>query len=118
MAEQWKPTDDQLLQELKDAILSFPILRRPNTELRFYLKTDWSKNAMGAALLQPDEDDQRAMEAMTNEIVGEKCAFDLTKLGLRLYPLTFISRRTAGPERSYHSYVGEACTGVWAIEKF
>jgi hypothetical protein len=36
----WTKTDDDLLEELKDAILSSPILRRPNDELRFYLKTD------------------------------------------------------------------------------
>jgi hypothetical protein len=118
LKKEWKDEDDQLLEELKDAILSFPILRRPNPELRFYLKTDWSKNAMGAALLQPDQDDQRALEAMHNEKTGEKCMFDLTKSGIRLYPLAFISRRTSDPEKSYHSYVGEACTGVWAIEKF
>ena len=118
LEKEWKEEDDKLLEELKAAILSFPILRRPNPELRFYLKTDWSKNAMGAALLQPDQDDQRALEAMHNEETGEKCMFDLTKSGIRLYPLAFISRRTSEPEKSYHSYVGEACTGVWAIEKF
>ncbi|HSN23535.1 MAG TPA: ribonuclease H family protein, partial [Methylomicrobium sp.] len=55
---------------------------------------------------------------MNSEIVGEQCTFDLTKSGLRLHPIAFISRRTSDPEKSYHSYVGEACAGIWAIEKF
>jgi RNase H-like domain found in reverse transcriptase/Integrase zinc binding domain/Reverse transcriptase (RNA-dependent DNA polymerase) len=118
LKKQWTNDDDDILSDLKESILSAPILRRPNSALRFYLKTDWSKDAMGAALLQPDEDDQVALEAMMNEVSGNKCVFDLTKSGLRLYPLAFISRRTADTERSYHSYVGEACTGIWAIEKF
>ena len=116
--EEWKKEDEELLAELKQAITSEPILRRPNSNARFYLKTDWSKNAMGAALLQPNPDDDAAMLAMKDEIAGEACQFDQTKSGLRLHPIAFISRRTAGPEQSYHSYVGEACAGIWAIEKF
>ena len=114
----WTPKDDQLLQQLKSDILSEPILKRPDPTLRFYLKTDWSKGAMGAALLQPNSGDAKAMEAMHKETAGGTCTFDLTLSGLRLHPISFISRRTSDPERSYHSYVGEACAGIWAIEKF
>ena len=72
---------------------------------------------MGAALLQPATSDS-ALQAMNEEIGGEQCKFDLTKSGPRLHPVAFISRRTSDPEKSYHSYVGEACAGIWAIEKF
>ena len=113
----WDEDDDNLLEELKNSILKEPILKRPDSSLRFYLKTDWSKMAMGAALLQPDTSEE-ALKAMTDENKGEQCLFDLTKSGLRLKPIAFISRRTTPPERSYHSYVGEACAGIWAIEKF
>lgn len=113
----WTESDNKLLEELKMDILKEPILQRPNPNLRFYLKTDWSKNAMGAALLQPAPSAE-ALESMNREIKGETCNFDLTKSGLRLHPIAFISRRTSPPERSYHSYVGEACAGIWAIEKF
>ena len=117
MSDAWKQEDEVLLEDLKTAILQKPILRRPDSSLRFYLKTDWSKNAMGAALLQPAPT-QDALEAMSREQAGEQCVFDLTKSGLRLHPIAFISRRTSDPEKSYHSYVGEACAGIWAIEKF
>jgi ribosomal protein L21E len=113
----WGKEDDDLLEELKGAILQEPILKRPDSSLRFYLKTDWSKMAMGAALLQPDRSPESS-EAMNREINGEPCAFDHTLSGLRLHPVMFISRRTSDPEKSYHSYVGEACAGIWAIEKF
>ena len=73
---------------------------------------------MGAALLQPASKDQKALKAAREEMNGKDCKFDLTKTGLRLHPIEFISRRTSEPERSYHSYIGEACAGVWAIEKF
>jgi hypothetical protein len=117
ISENWNELDNALLEELKNDILSEPILQRPNPNLRFYLKTDWSKNAMGAALLQPAPC-EAALASMNSEINGESCNFDLTKSGLRLHPIAFISRRTSTPERSYHSYVGEACAGIWAIEKF
>ena len=112
LAKAWTSEDDNLLRDLKDAVLSQPILRRPNSRIRFYLKTDWSKRAQGAALLQPASEDAEAMEAMLREAAGGKCEFDLTKSGLRLFPIAFISRRTSNIEESYHSYVGEACTGV------
>ena len=118
LQEAWSESDDKLLSELKAAILSQPILRRPDSTLRFYLKTDWSKDAMGAALLQPAREQAAAIEAMVHEIETKKCVFDLTKSGIRLFPIAFISRRTSEPERSYHSYVGEACAGIWAIEKW
>ncbi|CAJ1964682.1 unnamed protein product [Cylindrotheca closterium] len=51
---QWEPQDDETLDELKQAIVTGPILKRPNPKRRFYLKTDWSSNAMGAVLLQAD----------------------------------------------------------------
>ncbi len=113
----WGTEDDNLLQDLKNSILQEPILKRPDPSLRFYLKTDWSKMAMGAALLQPDTA-VPSISAMNAEIHGEPCKFDATLSGLRLHPVAFISRRTSEPEKSYHSYVGEASTGIWAIEKF
>jgi hypothetical protein len=113
----WDEEDEKLLRDLKKSILSTPVLRRPDPNLRYYLKTDWSHHAMGAALLQPDDSPQ-AKAAMADEIKGGLCQFDQTLSGLRLRPIAFISRRTSEPEKSYHSYVGEACAGIWAIEKF
>ena len=52
LKEQWAKADGQLLDELKEAILSNPVLKRPVPNHRLCLKTDWITNAHGAALLQ------------------------------------------------------------------
>ena len=65
VASLWEPQDDTILH-------CGPVLKRPNSKRRFYLKTDWSSNAMGAVLLQADLTEE-AEEAMQLKIQGEKC---------------------------------------------
>jgi hypothetical protein len=38
----WNRADSALLEELKTKILSGPVLKRPDWNRQFYLKTDWS----------------------------------------------------------------------------
>ena len=113
----WTQEDNETLSMSKDIILSSPILQRPNPDKRYYLKTDWCKAGMAAVLLQCD-DSPEALAAMQREDQGSPCEFEKTEHGLRLHPIKFISRRTTLKERSYHSYVGEAGTSTWGIEKF
>ena len=54
----WTNEHTALLQELKDDILSDVVLTRPNPNRRFYVKTDWSKTAFGAVLLQTGDDEE------------------------------------------------------------
>jgi hypothetical protein len=112
------PGNETLLSELKLEILAGPVLNRPNFALRFYLKTDWSSLAWAAVLLQPDVNLDGATAAMINEQQGGQCEFDITTNGLRLRPLAFLSRRADKSQHHWHSYVGEAATGVWAMEKW
>ena len=72
---------------------------------------------MGGVLLQA-ETTEEAEEAMNKEIEGEKCQFDKAMSGLRLRPIAFISRTCKGKEKHYHSYMGEAATGRWAMKKY
>ena len=72
---------------------------------------------MGAVLCQP-EDTPAAKAAEQEEINGRKCQFDITLSGLRLRPIAFLDRVNSPAEKSYHSYVGEAATGRWAMGKF
>jgi hypothetical protein len=111
----WTKEDDELLEQLKQEITIHPILARPDLSKRFYLKTDWSKWAFGAALCQPSDEDT---ESMTREIHGGECEFDLTIDGKRLVPLFLISRKTTDREKHDHSSVGEAKAGNWAFGKF
>ena len=60
--EFWLPEHQQLLEELKKELLSGLLLARPNPNRRFYVKTDWSRLAMGAVLLQAKNDDDSAQQ--------------------------------------------------------
>jgi hypothetical protein len=113
----WESEDDEIFETLKTEILEGPLLQRPNSQKRFYLKTDWCKDGFGAVLLQTDNSTE-ALAAESRETSGGKCEFDLTLSGLRLMPICFISRATKPKEKSYHATLGEPAVGVWAIEKF
>jgi hypothetical protein len=104
----WLPSHEKLFEELKADVLAKPILLRPNYERRFYVKTDWSRLAMAAVLLQADPDDQRATLIEQIEREGGPCCFELQKKGVRLRPILFLSRACTGRESSFHSYIGEA----------
>ncbi|CAJ1947458.1 unnamed protein product [Cylindrotheca closterium] len=95
---QWEQQDDETLDELKQAIVTSPILKHPNPKRQFYLKTDWSSNAMGAVLLQANTTEE-----------AEESNKSMSKLRLR--PIAFISTICKGKEQDYHSFVGEAATG-------
>ena len=114
--QEYKLTNDEHLDALKKAILEGPILKRPNPNRRYYLKSDWSKWAQGAVLLQADITEEAEI-AMLKEMHGATCEFDKKISGLRLRPIKFISTQRATPS-SRHSFVGEASTGRWAFLKF
>ena len=116
----WTDADQELLREFGAEIMSKPIRKRPDFNRRMYLKTDWSKNFMGAVLTQPEATSDVARKAEEEEIRGGPCVFDRTldPKELRLRPISMISRRCIKAEHSYHSFTGECAAGVWAIEKF
>jgi hypothetical protein len=58
---------------------------------------------MGVVLCQAELKEE-AEEAMKKEIQGESCKFDKSINGLRLRPITFLSRVCKGKEKDYHSY--------------
>ena len=70
----WLPEHQQLLDDLKKELLSGLLLARPNHNRRFYVKTDWSKMAMGAILLQAQDDDDSLL-AEKLEAQGGPCFF-------------------------------------------
>ena len=112
---QWTKEDDELLEELKQAILDNPVLKRPVPKRIFYLKTDWSCNAQGAVLLQAGWTEKEEA-ALNRELEGGACKFEMTMGGLQLRPIAF-TEMTATP--SCHLFVGKASTaGHWAMLKF
>jgi hypothetical protein len=121
MKKLWTTNDDLLLAQLKEEVLNKPTLARPDYNRRFYLKTDWSNTAMAAVLCQIDPNDPKSVKAEQDYIEkGLACPFDNNKktLPLRLRPVAFISRSTSKAETSFHSYVGEASAGRWAMGKW
>jgi hypothetical protein len=116
LKELWNKSDDELLTKLKKDILDGPVMKRPDPNRRYYLKTDWSADAQGAVLLQAGCSKEEE-DAMMREVAGGKCEFDKTVNGLRLRPISFISMRRRDTS-SRHSFVGEASTGRWAMLKF
>jgi hypothetical protein len=62
--------------EIRDYILSKPILQRANILKRFYLKADFCSIGLGFALCQPD-DSPESIAAMKREDAGGPCEFEL-----------------------------------------
>jgi hypothetical protein len=117
MESLWKPQHNALLEEFKLSILSGPVLKRPDWDRPFYVKTDWSSRAKGGVLCQPDCSPE-AEVAIKRELEGADSEFDKTISGLRLRPLRFISKVNTASEQHHHSSVGELATGRWAFLKW
>jgi len=111
----WQPSDTTLLEELKQELIDGPILKRPDFRRRFYLKTDWSRKAMCAVVLQADCT-ETAEEAQRKEMEGSRrCDFDKKLSGLRLRPCHIVARTCKGNETEWHSATGELATGHYAM---
>jgi hypothetical protein len=105
--EMWTEEADAQFHDIRNAILSKPILRRVSRQKRCYLLTDFSSVGMGCVLSQP-EDTKESIEAMKSEDAGGECKFEMTLDGPRLLPCSFGSRACRANEKFLHSYVGEA----------
>ncbi|MHA7856433.1 reverse transcriptase family protein, partial [Marinobacter shengliensis] len=55
--EAWTPPLRSLFDDLKTALVSDPLLRRYDSSLPTFIKTDWSKTAMSFILMQPEDSD-------------------------------------------------------------
>ena len=112
----WTPPLTELWDELKLAVTSSPCLARYDSSLPCFLKTDWAGTGMGWILMQPDnsEASKIALALLRSDGI---CTFDLTMNGARLRPVRFGSRSCTERESHYHSFVGEAGCGRWAISQ-
>jgi hypothetical protein len=112
----WTPDIIALFEGLKHEITSSPCLARADSDKPFFVKSDWAAIGMGCILMQPD-DSPASVAAMAKLARGEPCEFDRTLTGPRLRPVAFYSRRCTDKESHFHSFVGEAACGRWAIAK-
>ena len=112
----WTTPLVSLWHELKVGITSSPCLARYDSAKPCFLKTDWAGTGMGWILMQPDDSDASAAALALLRSDGI-CNFDVTMSGARLRPIRFGSRSCTERERHYHSFVGEAGCGRWAISQ-
>ena len=91
----WGEDEDAAFAQLKEALTSPPILRRPDFSRPFMVYTDWSTTAIGAILAQEDPDIPQ----------GE-------------YVVAYASRKLASAERNYSATEGECLAAVWAVKHF
>ena len=88
----WEEKHDKALKRLKDDLCSNPILKLPDVEKTFVLRSDASDVGLGAVLLQRHED--------------------------MLFPVAYISKKLLPRERNYSVIERECLAIIWAIKKF
>jgi thymidylate kinase len=89
----WGPEQQQSFEQLKQALISPPILRPPDWALPFLLYTDWSKLAVGAILAQ-------------KECTGAE------------YVIAYASHKLDKAQQNYAPTEGECLAVKWAVKKF
>ena len=115
-ASSWTPPLRTLFDDLKTSLLSDPLLRRYDSSLPTFIKSDWSKDAMSFILMQPE--DSAAADIASRLLQPgqpDSCTFDSSLTSARLQPVASASRRCSASEADYHSFVGEIAAGRWAF---
>ena len=88
---EWREEHERSFQTLKSLLLFSPILRLPDFEKDFFLRTDASDYGIGGVLLQEHE---------------------------RKFPIAYASRKLSDRERGYSVIEKECLAIVWAVRKF
>lgn len=87
----WESAQQEAFDELKNKLISAPILQQADNSLPFTIRTDASGYAIGAVLLQGEGQNQK--------------------------PVEYISRLLISAERNYSTIEREALAVVWAVNK-
>lgn len=88
----WTDTQQNAFEQLKGKLASGPILKLPDMEKDFVLRTDASADGIGAILLQDE--------------------------GGNLFPVAYASRKLVDRERRFSTVERECLAVVWGIDKF
>ena len=89
---EWSDNQELSFQTLKERLTSSPILRLPDIEKPFVLRTDASNSGIGAVLLQEHDGN--------------------------VFPVAFASKKLLPREVNYSVMEKECLAVVWAIKKF
>ena len=87
MQKLWNSEYQRLLEWLKKDILSGRTLAIPDPSIRSFIKIYWTKDVMGAVIMQEDVSAE-AIKSEAQEKDGEKCEFDKSLEGMRLLPIS------------------------------
>ena len=90
---EWTPECQKSFENLRDALISAPVLSIADPNKEYILHTDASDYAMGAILMQTDENDD-------------------------LHPIAFASKNFNDAQKNYDTTDREALAVVWALEHF
>ena len=88
---EWSQAQDSAFKQLKAMLSSQPVLRLPDHDKPYILRTDASDVGLGAVLLQEHEDG--------------------------VYPVLYLSRKLNGPEKNYSVIERECLAIVWSVSK-
>lgn len=88
----WGSSQELAFSTLKRLLCDFPILKLPDLDQEFTLRTDASENGLGAVILQTSGDTQ--------------------------LPVAYASRKLLPRERNYSVIEKECLAIVWGIQKF
>ena len=91
----WTPECENAYSQLKEALVSKPVLQLPDLSKPFVLRTDASAIGIGAALLQEGKDDASVLK-----------------------PVAYASKKLLQAERNYSTVERECLSLVWAVQKF
>ena len=88
----WSDAHEKAYQTIKIILTSDPVLRLPDPEKIFVLRTDASDYGIGAVLMQEHEG--------------------------KLFPICYASRKLSDAERNYSTIKKECLAVVWGIKRF
>ena len=89
---EWGPAQEKAYATLKQLLASKPILKLPEFDKTFILRTDASQEGVGAILLQKSDSE--------------------------LFPIAYASKKLASREKSYCTMERECLAIVWAVKRF
>ena len=89
---QWNEDLQERFEEIKSRLCNAPVLKLPDFDKDFILRTDASDTGLGAVLLQ--------------------------KHGETMFPIAYASKQLTGAPKSYATVEKECMAIVWAIDKF
>jgi hypothetical protein len=116
LTDLWDAAAQSEFDDIRNAILSDPVLRRFDYRRRLYLLSDFCKDGFGYTAAKPGYDDA-SLTAARREDEGGECEFLLPGSQLTLHPIAFGCRRIRGNKKRLHSHLGEGFAGDWAINK-